>query len=150
MQLGWAWSWDQNGPSKIQIGPFSLLFFNVDKSYIKRKYLYLITSLFLISVLIITKHWNGRWSFLKGGETVRNPALSLPNGFHIQLFPKDKWRWSLEKQLLQIACLKHSTRSKSNVIRAKKALSHEVGYCVSFNFNLDACWFEVGMVVLRI
>ncbi|XP_058086691.1 cytochrome P450 87A3-like [Magnolia sinica] len=36
---------------------------------------------------LVTKY---RWIAVKGGEIVRSPGLSFPNGFHIQLFQKHK------------------------------------------------------------
>ncbi|XP_058084517.1 cytochrome P450 87A3-like [Magnolia sinica] len=36
---------------------------------------------------LVTKY---RWIAVKGGETLRSPGLSFPNGFHIQLFQKRK------------------------------------------------------------
>ncbi|RWR80767.1 hypothetical protein CKAN_00942400 [Cinnamomum micranthum f. kanehirae] len=31
-----------------------------------------------------------RWSLVKGGDIVRTPGLTFPNGLHIRLFPKNK------------------------------------------------------------
>lgn len=33
-----------------------------------------------------------RWMPIKGGNIVRTPGLSFPDGFHIQLLEKHKWR----------------------------------------------------------
>ncbi|KAL4565551.1 hypothetical protein LXL04_029651 [Taraxacum kok-saghyz] len=36
---------------------------------------------------LVTKY---RWEPIKGGEIVRTPGLQFPNGFHVQIFEKDK------------------------------------------------------------
>ncbi|KAJ8650177.1 hypothetical protein MRB53_003200 [Persea americana] len=36
---------------------------------------------------LVTKY---RWSLVKGGDIVRTPGLTFPNGLHIRLFPKNK------------------------------------------------------------
>jgi hypothetical protein len=46
------------------------------------------------------------WRTVKGGNIVRTPGLGFPDGFHIQLFPRNwPYFWSL-------TCLVHRTEHK--------------------------------------